>query len=53
MTARRKQAVETSKALRRERGAFTEEFKREAVRLLHERPWRASATRRGSSYDGK
>lgn len=38
MTARRKHPeVEASRAPRRERRAFTEEFKREAVRLLHER----------------
>jgi transposase len=38
MAARRKHpTVEPSKALRRERRAFTDEFKREAVRLLHER----------------
>lgn len=36
MTARRKHStVEASKAPRRERRAFPEEFKREAVRLLH------------------
>src|SRR5258706_8134396 len=33
----RKQGNRGSATLRRERRAFTEEFKREAVRLLHER----------------
>lgn len=33
----RKQVKETANALRRERRAFTEEFKRHAVQLMHER----------------
>jgi transposase len=38
MAARRKQSeAESSKPARRERRAFTDEFKREAVRLLHDR----------------
>lgn len=38
MTARRKHSKgEASRTSRRERRAFTDEFKREAVRLLHER----------------
>lgn len=38
MASRRKHSeVEASTPSRRERRAFTEEFKREAVRLLHER----------------
>jgi transposase-like protein len=38
MTARRKHnGADQTRASRRERRAFTEEFKREAVRLLHER----------------
>lgn len=39
MAARRKHTeAEQTRTPRRERRAFTEEFKREAVRLLHERP---------------
>ncbi|GMV11355.1 MAG: hypothetical protein AMXMBFR55_30890 [Gemmatimonadota bacterium] len=37
MAARRKQTAGDQRTPRRERRAFTEEFKREAVRLLHER----------------
>jgi len=53
MTARRKpSAVEASKVPARERRAFTEEFKREAVRLLHERRAAGvSATQIGRELD--
>lgn len=37
--------------LRRERRAFTEEFKREAVRLLHARPAGTSVTQVGRELD--
>lgn len=37
MRSRRKSQGQSPDASRRERRAFTEQFKREAVRLLHER----------------
>lgn len=51
MSGRRRKQAESGSQARRERRAFPDEFKREAVRLLHERAAGVSVTQLGRELD--